>query len=152
MSGMTKWGRTSVAGLCLGLVIGCTPIIRDHGYVPIEEDLAAIAVGKDTRESVLQKIGAPSTGGALNDTGHYYVKSRVRTIGPARPEVIERQVVAISFDGRGRVANIERFGLEDGNAVALSRRVTSSSTENKGFIRQLLGNLGRFSPGQFLGG
>ena len=72
------------------------------------------------------------------------------THGLLRPEVIEREVLAISFDKNSKVTNIERFGLQDGQVVPLSRRVTSSSVENKGFLRQLLGNLGRFSAADFL--
>ena len=35
----------------------------------------------------------------------------------------ERQVVAISFNESGTVTNVERFGLERGQIVVLSRRV-----------------------------
>ena len=52
-------------------------------------------------------------------------------------------MVAIRFDDNGVVSNIERFGLEDGNVVALSRRVSASNIEGIGFLRQLMGNLGR---------
>jgi outer membrane protein assembly factor BamE (lipoprotein component of BamABCDE complex) len=78
------------------------------------------------------------------------VQSLVRTVGPRRPQVTERQVVAISFTEAGVVQNIERFGLEDGNVVVLSRRVTESSVSSRTFVRQLLGNLGNFNPGQLL--
>ena len=40
------------------------------------------------------------------------------------------------------VPNIERFGLEDGQVVTLSRRVTDANTKGVGYIRQLLGNIG----------
>ncbi len=150
-SGKTNAIRASVAGVTLSLAIACTPIYRDHGYVPLEEDLTAVQVGKDTRQSVLDKLGEPSTGGLLEGGDYFYVRSKMRTIGPRRPEVIERQVVAIVFDKRDRVANVERYGLQDGNIVPLSRRVTSSSTANKGFLRQLLGNLGRLSAEQLFG-
>ncbi|MDF1854744.1 outer membrane protein assembly factor BamE [Pseudooceanicola sp.] len=149
---MTNAIRTAALGACLALTLACTPIYRDHGYVPIDEELAQIVVGKDNRQSVLEKIGEPATGGLLEDSGYYYIHSRMRTIGPRRPEVIDRQVVAISFNQRGLVSNVERFGLKDGNVVPLSRRVTSSSAANKGFLRQLLGNLGRFSASDMLGG
>ena len=66
------------------------------------------------------------------------------------PEVVERQVLAISFDEQDMVQNIERFGLEDGQIVPLARRVTSTSVEGKGFLRQLLGNIGNFNPGALL--
>jgi len=58
--------------------------------------------------------------------------------------------VAITFDQRGVVRGIERYGLEDGRTIPLQRRVTSSSVEDKTFLRQLLGNLGRFNPGNVL--
>ncbi len=71
-------------------------------------------------------------------------------VGAAAPKEVERQVVAVSFDTKGRVSNVERFGLEDGQVVALSRRVTDSNIKGVGLIQQLMGNLGRINPGQFL--
>lgn len=152
MSGIRKRvvRLTAIGGLAV--TVACTPIYRDHGYVPLQEDLAQVRVGVDTRETVTEKLGDPSTGGVVSEGDFYWVRSRMRTIGPLKPEVIEREIVAVSFDGGGRVANVERFGLADGRAVPISRRVTSSSTENKSFLRQLLGNLGRFSAGDLIGG
>jgi outer membrane protein assembly factor BamE (lipoprotein component of BamABCDE complex) len=80
----------------------------------------------------------------LRESGYYYVAQRFRTVGPREPEVISREVVAISFDADGVVRNVERYGLEDGNVVAFSRRVTDSSVRDVSFLRQLLGNIGRF--------
>lgn len=147
MSRVAKWAAT--AGLCLALS-ACAPIIRQHGYVPPEEDLAALTVGKDTRESVAAAVGRPSTEGILDNSGWYYVESRFRHFGAAAPREIEREVVAISFDARGRVANIERFGLEDGRAVVLSRRVTDSNVKGLSFIQQLMGNFGRLTADQII--
>ena len=65
-----------------------------------------------------------------------------------RPEVVERQVLAISFTDTDTIANIERFGLEDGVVVPLSRRVTDSSVVDNNFIRQMLSNIGNIDPGQ----
>lgn len=124
----------------------CSPQFRNHGYVPLQEDLDLIEVGSDTRESVAEKVGIPASSGVLNDSGYYYVRMRTRSIGPLATQPIEREVVAISFSSAGVVQNIERFGMERGQVVPLSRRVTSSSVSDKSFIRQLLGNLGRFRP------
>ncbi|WP_370281783.1 outer membrane protein assembly factor BamE [Pseudooceanicola sp.] len=149
---MTKRFALTAAAAVLAVGVACSPIYQDHGYVPLERELRTVQVGADTRETVKEKLGDPSTGGVVSDGDYYWVRSRMRTIGPARPEVIEREVVAVSFDSAGRVANVERFGLEQGRVVPISRRVTSSSTANKGFLRQLLGNLGRFNAGDFIGG
>ena len=137
---------------CIALVacVACSPTYRNHGYVPTEEDLTEIVVGVDSRATVDDVIGVPSAGGLLKGGDYYYVRSRMKHLGMLEPQEVERQVLAISFDGGDVVKNIERFGLEDGQVVPLARRVTSSSVEGKGFLRQLLGNLGNFNPGALL--
>lgn len=137
----TKWAIFAPVLFALG---ACAPQFRNHGFVPSEEDLAEIVVGIDTKASVDETVGTPSATGVLNDDGYYYVRSRTRTFGPRAPQVIDRQLVVIDFSDTGVVTNIQRFGLEDGRAVLLSRRVTDSPTKGKGLIRQLLGNIGNF--------
>ncbi len=136
--------RPMVLVAAIAFATACSPVIRNHGYVPIPEDLALLSVGVDTRETVIAAVGPPTSGGVLNESGFYYVASQFRHFGALEPRETERQVVAISFDGNGLVSNIERFGLEDGQVVALSRRVTDSPVQDSTFLRQLLGNLGRF--------
>lgn len=142
--------RAALIGLALVSLGACASIYRDHGYVPSEADLAEIVVGVDTRDSVIESIGTPSSTGVLDDSGFYYVSTRIRQYGASKPKIVDRQLVAISFDSAGVVRNIERFGLEDGQVVALQRRVTTSGVADKTFLRQLLGNLGRFDPGALL--
>lgn len=141
-------------GLCLALamtaIAGCTRLYDYHGYTPTDEQLAEITVGKDTRETVAEVIGAPSSAGVLKESGYYYVSQKIETFAYRAPEVIEREVVAISFDKRGVVSNVERFGLQDGNVVALSRRVTSSNVEGLTFLQQLFGNIGSLDIGSNL--
>ena len=143
--------KTLVFAACLAVAGACSPIYKNHGYVPPPEDLDKIKVGVDTRDSVVETIGAPSSSGVVRDSGYYYVASRIRHYGPKRPEVVSRDLVAISFNQSGRVRNIERFGLKDGYIIVLDRRVTDSSVENKGFLRQLLGNIGNFNPADIPG-
>lgn len=141
----TRVLKATVFGAFIALS-ACAPQYSNHGYIPLQEDLDLIEVGKDTRESVAEKVGVPVSSGVLTNSGYYYVRMRKRSIGPLAPQEIERQVVAISFTENGTVSNVERFGLERGQVVPLSRRVTSSPVSDKSFIRQLLGNLGRFNP------
>ena len=56
-------------------------------------------------------------------------------------------MLAVSFDNRGVVRNIERFGLEDGRVVTLQRRVTETGVVDRVLVRQLLRNLGRIGSG-----
>lgn len=148
-AGRVRFGRV-VAGLLVILVAACSPIVRNHGYVPSDQELALVEVGVDSRETVEQKVGRPSIQGLLNDVGWFYVQSRWETRGARAPMEVDRQVVAISFDAAGRVENVERFGLERGNIVPLSRRVTTPNVKGMSVLRQIFGNLGRLNADQIL--
>lgn len=136
----------SLALVGLLAVTACSATYQNHGYVPPEQDLQQLVVGIDTRATVDDVVGPPSLSGMSDDGDYYYVRSRQRTYGMFRPEVIERQVLAISFNADDSIANIERFGLEDGRVVPLARRVTDTTVADGGFLRQLLSNLGNFNP------
>lgn len=152
MSTRTALRRVALA-LALGaslLAAGCAATYRNHGYVPTEEDLATVQVGKSTRDDVAAAVGRPSSTGLLQGAGWYYVGSRWKYYGGRAPEEVDRQVVAISFTDKGVVSNIERFGMERGEVVVLSRRVTKSNIKGVSLIRELLGSIGRVSAGKLL--
>lgn len=143
------WGAVLAVVVALG---ACAPIYRNHGYVPSETELASVAVGADSRDEVLAKLGRPTTTALLGDTTLYYVQSRFRHYGPLAPQEIDREVLALSFTGDGRLGNIERFGLEEGRVVQLNSARTAEVFADRTFINQLLGNLGRIDAERLLGG
>ncbi len=149
---MTKAAHWLVIPILVLALLGCSPIQRFHGYAPDDTQLAEIEVGRDTRESVAEKIGRPGVHGVMQGSAWYYVQSDWVEGGWRAPVEVNREVVAISFDGSDRVSNVERFGLEDGEVVPLSRRVTSPGPTATVLLRQLLGSIGQFSPAQMLGG
>ncbi len=140
--------RSAILVLSVCAVMACTPQIRTHGYVPNEDALSDIAVGRDNRESVYEAIGSPTSSGVMRDDGWYYISSRVKYETYQAPEEIERQIVAISFDSNGVVSNVERLSLEDGRVIALNRRITDIPVKGPGFFNQLIGNLGNFNIGE----
>lgn len=145
---------TKIKSLALGLALAglaaCSATYTNHGYVPTDFELDNVIVGADSRATVEEVIGRPSSTGVLSDSAWYYISSRIRYYTYNKPEVIERTILAISFDESGTVANIERFGLEDGKIIPFSRRVTTSGVRGTTFFRQLVRNLGNFGPGQLL--
>lgn len=142
--------KGAVMVVCLLALAACTAIYRNHGYIPRDEDLAKVVVGQSTTETVGRDVGRPSSTGLLTGGAWYYVGSRFRHYAGRAPQEVDRQVVAISFDDKGVVENVERFGLEKGQVVVISRRVTESGVKGVGLLRQLLGNIGNFAAGQFL--
>ena len=150
MSNLGRAGTLLFAGLALIALASCAAVYQNHGYVPSDEELALIEVGKDTRDTVSATLGRPSSEGLLNDVGWFYVQSRWKHFGAMAPKEIDRQVVSITFSEAGVVENVERFGLEKGEAVVLSRRVTDSNIKGVSFLKQLLGNIGRLRADQLV--
>lgn len=135
--------------LSAGLLAGCTPVYRDHGYAPTDLDLARVQVGQ-SRDQVAEEVGHPVSTGVLTDSAWYYVGSRWRSYGALAPKPISREVVAISFTPQGKVENVERFGLERGRVVVLSRRVTKTNVAPPSIVSLLLRNVGTIRADQLL--
>jgi outer membrane protein assembly factor BamE (lipoprotein component of BamABCDE complex) len=131
-----------LSGLALACLPACSPIYENHGYTPDDADLERIVVGRDTRDTVAVILGPPSVDGLLSDKGWYYVQSRWKSQGLAPAKEIDRQVVAVSFNDKGVVTNVERFGLERGQIVPLSRRVTTEPVKGESILTQLFANIG----------
>ena len=134
-----------VLSICVVLVTACATQVRDFGYAPTDRELSEIIVGIDTQDRVAELVGSPASESLRGDDAWYYVSARQETIAFQRPEITDRQLVAISFTSEGTVSNIERFTLEDGRVITLSRRVTDEQTKGVSFLRQAFGNLGRIS-------
>lgn len=151
--GRIKRPGALMQAVSLGILLtaaACSPVYRNTGYIPAEADLKEVVVGTSTRDDVAAIVGRPSSSGVLAGSAWYYVGSRFRYFGARAPQEIDRQVVAISFDKGDVVSNVERFGLDKGQVVTISRRTTESNIKGVGFLRQLLGSLGNFSPDSVL--
>ena len=152
MRGTMGMGKLALAFVVVAALGACTTQYRTHGYMPPEEDLQQIVPGVDTKASVEDLIGVPNASGVLDSSGYYYIESDVKHFAWQRPQVVDRQILAITFDEAGVVDNITTYGLEDGRVVTLNRRVTQSADSNIGFIKKLFGNIGGLDLGGLLGG
>jgi len=135
----------------LGISTACARLSESHGYIPEQTALEDVVVGQDTKETAGLILGRPGISGIVDDLGWYYVRSDYERFLWRAPVEVNRQVVAVSFDEAGVIENVEQFGLEGGQVVVLSRRVTTSNTQGVGFLRQLFSNLGNFDAGQLFG-
>ena len=129
----------------------CSTIHKDHGYLPLDTDLKNVVIGKDTRNSVTELLGSPSGSGVLEDGAIFYISTKIKNFLFYEPKVVSRDMIVVSFDDRDLVENIEKFTLEDGRVVVLSRRVTSAPVKGPKILSQIFGNLGNADAGTLLG-
>ena len=110
------------------------------------ESVEAIEAGQYTQEDVLALLGTPSTVSTFDNRKWYYIGHRSTQFAFERPEVVERNVLVVSFDDTGFVSNKQIFSLGDGREIEPIPRETPTEGRDFTIMQQLLGNLGRL-PG-----
>lgn len=139
--------RLSAAAMALGAAAACAPVQTYSGFLPERNDvqIADPQPGVDTRSTVQQRFGTPSTTAVFDQTAWYYVSSVQEQVAFYTPETTERRVMVVRFSG-DTVSAVEKFGLERGRLVAYNDEVTPTRGRELGIIEQLLGNVGNTSP------
>ena len=126
----------------LFLILGCSKQYREHGYIPSEEELSSVSVSQDDKNTVIKKLGTPSIGGILSDGNIYFVQSKVLKNSIRASKPVDRQVLVLSFDEKGKLDNIQKFGIDKGKIVILDYRTTPSGLKNMSFLFRLFQNVG----------
>lgn len=129
----------------------CEATYTNHGFAPQIAQLEQLS-SSDTRGSVLRQFGQPSATGTFNSENWYYQASRVENYAFYAPKIVDRKVVAIRFDQAGRVANVARYGIEEGQITDLITRTTPTYGREITLLQQLFGNIGRVGADQFFDG
>lgn len=132
--------------LVLAGLAACAPIRDVRGYVPDEEKVATVKIGGDTRNSVQEKLGTPSSTAAFGDPTWYYISTEQERYAFFKPEVTKRQILAVEFNDDGKVADVRTYGIEDGQVFALVDRETPSRGKEMSFLQQVFGNMGALPP------
>ena len=136
-----------VGSLVLGLA-ACAGDVAVRGNMPDAEVIAEIEPGLDTREDVVDKLGSPSTVSTFQDRKWYYVGQKSKQLAFFRPEIIERSVLVVSFDGTGLVDDTVLYTLEDGRVITPVGYVTPTEGKELTILQQFFGNFGRFPTDQ----
>jgi len=138
--------RFVLAAVAVALTAGaCTPIVELRGNLPPPEQLAQVVVGKSSRDDVQSLLGTPSNVSPFDEDAWYYVSTVTERVSFFEPDVKERKVIAVLFDRSGTVRALETKGLADGHDVVPVGRETPTAGQEMTILKQLLGNMGRFS-------
>jgi outer membrane protein assembly factor BamE (lipoprotein component of BamABCDE complex) len=137
----------SATVLVLAGLAACAPIRDVRGYVPDDEKVASVRVGADTRDTVQDKLGTPSSTATFGEPTWYYISTEQERYAFFKPDVTKRQILAVQFSEDGKVADIRTYGIEDGQVISLVDRETPSRGKEMSFLQQMFGNMGAMPPG-----
>jgi outer membrane protein assembly factor BamE (lipoprotein component of BamABCDE complex) len=137
-----KASRLKLAALMLGAVLlsGCGAQIDRHGHVFIDVDLQAVQPGM-TKDQVKTVLGSPDTTSTIGGDAYYYISMTQKTVAFLKPREIDRQVVAVYFDGQQNVQQVAHYGLRDGIVINYLKDETPARGKDLGFLEQIFGNL-----------
>jgi outer membrane protein assembly factor BamE (lipoprotein component of BamABCDE complex) len=118
----------------------CSKRVNTHGHVLPVQAINSIQVGVDTKDSVRQKLGSPSSVGTFADDRWYYftTKTEDETLKPN--QLIERDIYIVDF-AEGTVAAVHHKDKDDGQTVSPVGRTTPTYGQSLGIVEQLMQNL-----------
>jgi outer membrane protein assembly factor BamE (lipoprotein component of BamABCDE complex) len=131
-----------LAALLLGAATlsGCGAQIDRHGHVFIDIDLDTIQPGM-SKDEVKTVLGSPDTTSTIGGDAFYYISTTTKTIAFMKPREIDRQVIAVYFDGTESVQNVAQYGMKDGIVVNYYKGETPARGKDLSFIEQIFGNV-----------
>ena len=131
--------KTVLTLAAIGLLGACTPVVNARGYLPDPDAEKKIAVGKDTKTTIQQNLGYPSTEATFTQAGDawYYITSGEKQIAFFPPIVKSRAILAAYFDKDGKVTDLKHYSLHDGHIVAFETRETPAKGRELTFLQQL---------------
>ena len=137
--------RAAMAAALLGSAAACAPVVGQNGFQAIDAKPADVVAGTDTKETVLARLGSPSTTSTFEpDTVWYYMTQMTERYTYNKPQVSQRTVTEITFNkADDKVASVRTLSLADGRQIAMERRETPTRGRQLTILEQLLGNVGR---------
>ena len=106
----------------------------------IDVDLDQIKPGMSKKE-VKTVLGSPDTTSTIGGDAYYYISTTQKTVAFLKPHEIDRQVVAVYFDGSQSVQQVAHYGMKDGIVVNYYKGETPARGKDLSLLEQIFGNL-----------
>lgn len=147
-----------IAGAAAMLVAvgGCARVRSHNGFLidPLIAD--SIQPGIDNRDSVQGALGQPSFRSQFGPELWYYVSRDMKQLAFKKPRPEDQTILKIAFDGTGKVASIDRVGMEQIAQISPEGDKTQTAGRDRGLFEEIFGNIGAVGaasgPGGAVGG
>jgi outer membrane protein assembly factor BamE (lipoprotein component of BamABCDE complex) len=134
-----------VGALALPLLTACETVIDQRGFAATPGSVEKLDVGSQSREDVIRLIGSPSTVATFNPNVWYYISQKQEAYAFLKPDMVEQNVLQLTFNESGRLQAMKKYDLADGKDITMVTRITPTAGKELTILEQLLGNVGRFS-------
>ena len=127
----------------LAPIAACAPTVYHQGFQTVDVKPSEVRVGVDTRSTVLEKLGSPTTTSTFDKDTWFYMSQLRSQTSFYNPKTIQRDVTAISFDhDTEQVKAVDNFTLKDGRVIAFNTHETPTRGREMTVLEQLIGSIG----------
>ena len=149
---MRKLRGPALLAVAAALLPACSSITESRGYIvdPLLTD--AVQPRIDNQQSVESTLGRPTFVSQFGTPTWYYVSSITGQRPFNRPRIRTHSVLAVQFDPQGRVAKVERTGVDKVTFLDPNGDKTPVLGRDRSFLEDLFGNIGQVGGGGLPGG
>jgi outer membrane protein assembly factor BamE (lipoprotein component of BamABCDE complex) len=137
--------RPLLFAVAAAALAACSIPVDQRGNLPQASALDQIKPGVTDKATVTRILGSPSSVAAFDTDTWYYISQKTKEVAFFKPELVDQEVVAVTFNGDGTVREVRRKGMDDRQLVAPNPNATPAPGREFSFVEQLIGNFGRFS-------
>lgn len=142
---MAALASTGLAGCGLPDFMTFTPQVRGNR---VDADaLKELVPGTTTTKDAVSLLGSPTAHATFDDNTWLYIGEMTKPVIAGTNEVRSQDIVALTFDKSGVLRGVEHKTKKDALPVSVVARTTPSPGSDTTFLQQVLGNVGRFTPG-----
>ena len=127
--------------LCLA---ACQPRITTHGFMPRNDLTEKLQPGKQDKGQVAGILGSPTVLAVFDENVWYYITQTTENKSFFKPELIDQQILALTFDETGLLKSLETKSITDAKRIEPHSGKTPTVGRKLSFFQQLFGNFGRF--------
>lgn len=133
--------------LCLLSLSACVVAEkRPNGYMAKFARFDKVVEGESSKNEVLNLLGSPSSKSTYGDETWYYISTHHADGAFVKRDLVDQQIVAVTFDKNDVVTHVGLSDRDDSRAVVFVDEKTPTEGRSVTVIQQLLGNLGKFNP------
>jgi len=135
-----RGARIALALSAVLTLAACGAQIDRHGHVFVDVDLSQVQAGM-SKDQVKSVLGSPDTTSTIGGDAYYYISTTQKSVAFLKPWEIDRQVVAVYFDGGEKVQQVANYGLKDGIVINYYKGETPARGKDLTVLEQIFGNI-----------
>lgn len=122
-----------------------------RGQNVTQDEIKKLVPGTTTEADVTHLLGSPTSRGLFDPNRWSYMSQITHSRIGRMPGVVQQNVVVLTFNEQGVLQSVQDLGEKNEVAVSMAGGATPSPGGSASFFQQLIGNVGRYSPGALPG-